>query len=81
MQQSIKSQPIVFVIYGATGDLAWRKLSPALYNLYLDGWMPDTFRILGVGRQNITDQALRERFKEGVDKFSRSGAAEPERWN
>lgn len=81
MQQSIKSQPTIFVIYGATGDLCWRKLSPALYNLYLDGWMPDTFRIVGVGRQNITDQALRERFKEGVDKFSRSGTAEPEKWN
>lgn len=81
MQQTIKSQPIVFVIYGATGDLCWRKLSPALYNLYLDGWMPDTFRILGVGRQNITDQAIRERFKEGVDQFSRSGPAEPESWN
>ena len=37
-----KNQPdaTIFVIFGAAGDLTWRKLIPALYNLHLDSWMP-----------------------------------------
>lgn len=81
MQQSIEAQPTVFIIYGATGDLCWRKLAPALYNLYLDGWMPKMFCIIGVGRQNLSDDALREKLKEGVNQFSRSGPVEQQSWD
>jgi glucose-6-phosphate 1-dehydrogenase len=36
------------VIFGANGDLTWRKLVPALYNLSLDGLLPEKFAVLGV---------------------------------
>src|SRR5215203_84926 len=81
MQQSIETQPTVFVIYGATGDLCWRKLAPALYNLYLDGWMPKMFSIIGAGRKDLTNDAFRERIRDGVNKFSRSGPAEQQTWD
>ncbi len=78
--KAIKSQPTIFIIYGATGDLCWRKLVPALYNLFLDGWMPDKFAIIGTGRSKLTDDDLRAKFLEGVNDFSRSGKATKEKW-
>lgn len=78
--KAIKSQPTIFIIYGATGDLCWRKLVPALYNLFLDGWMPEQFAIIGTGRSPLSDDELREKFLEGVNKFSRSGKAAKSKW-
>lgn len=41
MTANLPPEPKVFVIFGAGGDLAWRKLIPALYNLFLDQWLPE----------------------------------------
>ncbi|TGE04946.1 glucose-6-phosphate dehydrogenase [Hymenobacter fodinae] len=73
-------QPTVFVIFGGTGDLNARKLAPALYNLFIDGWLPEQFAIIGTGRTTLTDKAFRERILEGINQFSRSGKANPETW-
>jgi len=43
--------PTVMVIFGAVGDLTWRKLVPALYNLYLDHWLPAQFAVIGLDRK------------------------------
>ncbi len=43
-----RPEPTFLVIFGAGGDLAWRKLIPALFNLYLDDWLPDCFAIFGI---------------------------------
>ena len=59
MQSTIKSHPTVFIIFGATGDLNSRKITPALYNLFLDNWMPDYFTIIGTGRTKFTDDDFR----------------------
>lgn len=53
-------QPCTLVILGATGDLARRKLIPSLLHLAEDHRLPDGFRILGVGRQEQSDDAFRE---------------------
>ncbi len=70
----------VFVIFGAGGDLAWRKLIPALYDLFLDHWLPEKFAILGVGRKPMSDEAFRQHQRDGVDRFSRRGRANEELW-
>jgi glucose-6-phosphate 1-dehydrogenase len=70
----------VFVIFGAGGDLAWRKLVPALYDLFLDQWLPERFAVLGVGRKEMADEAFRRHLREGVDQFSRRGKADEESW-
>jgi len=75
-----KAGPTIIVIFGGSGDLSWRKLVPALYNLYLDKWIPENFAVLGLGRKDLTDVDFRERLHEGVDSFSRSGKAAPESW-
>ena len=45
-----QSDPSTIVIVGATGDLTARKLVPALFNLYLNDGLPDSFCIVGCGR-------------------------------
>lgn len=81
MNPSVKSQPTIFVIFGGTGDLNARKLSPALYNLFLNNWMPEQFAVIGTGRTPLSNQQFAEKVLESVNKFSRSGKAEKAVWD
>ncbi|MBI4642704.1 MAG: glucose-6-phosphate dehydrogenase [Deltaproteobacteria bacterium] len=75
------AEPTVFVIFGAGGDLAWRKLIPALYNLFLDRWLPEKFLILGQGHRHLSDAEFSHQLRQGVDKFSRRGKTEDAAWD
>jgi len=75
-----RTEPTLFVIYGGTGDLTWRKLMPALFNLSLDGRLPEQFAILVVGRSPMSDGKLRNHLHEGVNRFSRRGASANNVW-
>lgn len=77
---TVQSQPTLFVIFGATGDLTWRKLGPALYNLYLSNSMPDNFAIIGTARSKLSDEAFQEKMLDGINRFSRNGQAETTVW-
>jgi glucose-6-phosphate 1-dehydrogenase len=81
MPQAMPLEPTILVIFGAGGDLAWRKLIPALYNLHLDKLLPEQFAIVGVARRQMDDEAFRRRLREGVDLFSRRRPAEEDSWN
>ena len=59
------------VIFGGAGDLAHRKLLPALYNLHVDGVLPGNVAVVGVGRKEMTDDAYRAFARTGVERFSR----------
>lgn len=80
MTSTLKSQPTIFIIFGGTGDLNSRKLAPALYNLFIDGRMPDQFSIIGTGRTPLTDDAFAKRILDDVNQFSRSGKVKKEQW-
>ncbi|WP_312769094.1 glucose-6-phosphate dehydrogenase [Epilithonimonas sp.] len=71
MSEHIILQPTTIIIFGATGDLAKRKLFPAFYNLYIDGRMPKGFNILALGRAENTDEKFRNYIKENLESFSR----------
>ncbi|PZU83237.1 MAG: glucose-6-phosphate dehydrogenase [Chryseobacterium sp.] len=71
MSEHTVLQPTTIVIFGATGDLAKRKLFPAFYNLYIDGRMPKGFNILALGRAENTDENFRSYIKENLENFSR----------
>jgi glucose-6-phosphate 1-dehydrogenase len=58
------------VIFGASGDLTYRKLIPALYALYNQQMLPEKFQVLGVSRSEISDQVFREKMADGIRKFS-----------
>lgn len=64
-------QASLFVILGAAGDLARRKLLPALYNLALDGLLPANFAVLGMAINDLDDAAFRGLAQEGIGRFSR----------
>lgn len=76
----LRPAPTILVIFGASGDLTWRKLGPALYDLFLDEWVPTRFSLVGVARKPASDEAFRRRLREGVDQFSRRGRADEKRW-
>ena len=72
--------PCVMVVFGAAGDLTRRKLVPALYNLFLEESSPEQFQIIGVDRQEQSNDAYLKHLREGVDQFSRSGRTRDEDW-
>ena len=72
-------EPCTLVIFGGSGDLARRRLIPALYNLLLDGLLPANFAVLGLGRKSMTDEEFRITLREGVLAHSRQPLVE-ERW-
>ncbi len=61
--------PVVIVIFGGTGDLTKRKLIPAFFNLFLEGWLPKKFQIIGLGRTELNDSDYRDRLHEGLVEF------------
>ena len=63
--------PATVVIFGVTGDLAARKLGPALYTLAHEGLLPKPYTIVGVGRRPLNDDLLRDQMKQNVQKFGR----------
>ncbi|MEC5174892.1 MULTISPECIES: glucose-6-phosphate dehydrogenase [Chryseobacterium] len=71
MNENKSLRPTTVIIFGATGDLAKRKLFPAFYNLYIDGRMPKGFNILALGRAENTDEDFKNYVKENLENFSR----------
>src|SRR5262245_61532709 len=73
MPATLLPQMCVLVLFGAAGDLSWRKLLPAIYNLNVDGVLPSSFAVLGfgIGSQGDPDEWLRARARDGIEKFSR----------
>jgi len=65
-----KPKDLLIVIFGASGDLAYRKLIPALYALFDQNMMPDKFEIFGIGRSALHEAAFREKMVEGIRTFS-----------
>jgi glucose-6-phosphate 1-dehydrogenase len=59
------------VIFGATGDLARRKLLPAIYNLAHEGALPERFNLVGVSRRAMPDEEFRAFAREAIGSFSR----------
>ncbi|MBW4082033.1 glucose-6-phosphate dehydrogenase [Paenibacillus sp. S150] len=60
-----------FVLFGATGDLARRKIYPALYNLYLDHKLHRSFSVIGLGRRELADEAFQAMVERSIRDFSR----------
>jgi len=65
------AHPTNLAIFGATGDLATRKLLPALYNLAHDGALPERFNLVGVSRSEMTDEEFRKLATQAVRQYSR----------
>src|SRR5215217_1304304 len=73
-------EPVTMVIFGGAGDLAHRKLLPALYNLHFDGLLPVGTAVVGVGRKDLSDDQYRECARSGVEECSRR-RIDPAKWD
>jgi glucose-6-phosphate 1-dehydrogenase len=74
LTEALERQPVhatALVIFGATGDLARRKLLPALYNLAHEGALPEHFSLVGNARSELSDEEFRESAAASVREFSR----------
>lgn len=72
--------PCTIVIFGASGDLTERKLIPALYHLFLDGLLPDRFRIVGVARREKSAESWRQELGNALCRFARVRPVDEMKW-
>jgi glucose-6-phosphate 1-dehydrogenase len=63
--------PTTLVIFGGTGDLAHRKLLPAIYNLAHEGALPERFNLIAVSRSDMSDDDYRKMVRESIEQYSR----------
>lgn len=68
------------IIFGGHGDLAFRKLMPALYNLYSDGYLAKESRIISTTRKKMTDSEHRELVKTKLHEFLPEGGFDPKKF-
>lgn len=81
MDKQTRIGPSILIIFGGGGDLAWRKLAPAIYNLSYENWLPDHFAVIAVDKKPMSDDEIRTRFQDGINQNSRRGKADPKLWN
>jgi glucose-6-phosphate 1-dehydrogenase len=80
MEAIVHPDSTILTIFGAGGDLTWRKLVPSLYDLFLDRWLPEHFAVIGLDLKQMSDDEFRAHLREGVDQFSRRGKADNAIW-
>jgi glucose-6-phosphate 1-dehydrogenase len=66
------------VFFGGTGDLVWRKLMPALFQAYRHDTLPEGGRIIGVGRDDLSDEQYRERIQSRFEQVEGDKRPNPE---
>jgi glucose-6-phosphate 1-dehydrogenase len=69
-------QPVLLVVFGASGDLSKRKLIPALYHLAYQNLLPPNFTLIGFARTKYTDEEFRELARQGVEEHGTLGVDE-----
>jgi glucose-6-phosphate 1-dehydrogenase len=72
--------PCVLVLFGGTGDLAHRKVIPALYQLWRTNLLPHEFVLLAIGRRPYDDASFRKDIRTSLDQFSRVLPVEEDAW-
>ena len=75
-----KCTPVTLVIFGATGDLTWRKLIPALFSNYMKGRLPECALVVGFARRPWTDGEFRNRLRAGAEEVL-AGSFDPAVWD
>jgi glucose-6-phosphate 1-dehydrogenase len=79
LQQERTPEPLIMVIFGASGDLAQRKLVPAIYELKKDRRLPPEITIVGVARRDWSHEFFRQHLRQGVEEFG-DGIGQEEVW-
>ncbi len=77
----IPATPCALVIFGASGDLAKRKLIPAIYELARQKLLPKDFVLVGFARTDKTDEEYRQECRDAIKRFARSKPVDDTVWN
>src|SRR4051812_12371837 len=72
--------PCALILYGASGDLAKRKIIPALYELAREKLLSPNFALIGYARSEMSDDDFRKEARDAVEKFSRVKPIDEETW-
>jgi glucose-6-phosphate 1-dehydrogenase len=78
--ENLSAHEAVYFIFGATGDLARRKLFPALFSLYREGKLGERFAVVGVARRPRTESQFRDDLYQSIQEFCRYKPAEADEW-
>ncbi len=70
LRQERTPDPLILVIFGASGDLTQRKLVPAIYQLKQERRLPPEITIVGVARRQWSHDYFREQMRQGIEQFS-----------
>ncbi|MEM6348608.1 MAG: glucose-6-phosphate dehydrogenase [Bacteroidota bacterium] len=73
------TEPQILTIFGASGDLTYRKLVPAIFDLYQQDFLPSCFAVLGISRTDFSDDAFREKMIKGIKNFSKTDTSDDAR--
>ncbi|MFW6358991.1 MAG: glucose-6-phosphate dehydrogenase [Chroococcales cyanobacterium] len=79
LQQERTPEPLIMVIFGASGDLTQRKLVPSIYQLKRERRLPPEITVVGVARREWSHDYFREQMREGVEQFG-TGIESEEVW-
>lgn len=79
--ESLQTPGAVFFIFGATGDLARRKLFPAIYSLYREGKLAEDFAVIGVARRPRTEDEFRDDLYNSIQEFCRYKVEDTTKWS
>ena len=74
MTEKGKEQNALFIIFGATGDLAQRKLYPSLFNLYKKGFLCKRFAVIGTARRPWTDEHFQQVVRNSISGMEDTAA-------
>ena len=74
-------EPTILVIFGSMGDLTWRKLAPALYNLLLSQQLPPQFAVIGLDMKHASPAEFQLRLRDGATRFCECGGVEEKTWS
>jgi glucose-6-phosphate 1-dehydrogenase len=75
-----QKEPTILVIFGSMGDLTWRKLAPAIYNLFHDQQLPKRFAVIGLDIKDVSADEFHLRLRDGVDNFCNCGKVDNKTW-
>ncbi|MGH7213170.1 MAG: glucose-6-phosphate dehydrogenase [Tepidisphaeraceae bacterium] len=73
--------PCILVIFGASGDLAMRKLLPAIYEMAREKLLPEQFALVGYSRTEMTDEQYRKQCRQALEKYVRTKPFDPKVWD
>ena len=65
-----KTDNQALVIFGASGDLTYRKLIPSVFDLFMNDSLPEGYAVLGISRSKISDKQFRDKMKKGIKEFA-----------